>query len=482
MARSSPSTHDQSSLPTPAQLTRAASLPVIAASGLRVPFASLFAARPTIVVFTRHFWCPHSQDYLSTLARTAPRPCDLVVIGNGAPAFIPKYRALCGLEFEVYTDPTLAVYAELGMVRCSASAVGGIAKVVLRTLKAGLPVWERGGDIHQLGGEFVFGPGLTCTYAHRMQSPKDHAPIHAVLSAAGIDVPASPPPPTTITTTTATTTTTASPPKLLASLRIKSWTPQKRSKSLGTTTPNASQSKTEPGRRKNRNTTHVLATARTASPGPMQSPSPSTSTRTSPITEFGAWRRAGRVSFDSSRVLSATARSPSFPYTTQHRHRAHASTGALPLCASVCAGAWGVDSSTREAQAQGEGEEAQGEEEEAWSPRSLLPPGEDDDDNGGDAWMRARMASLEAIKARKRERRAGVVCVPRVDCPSPSPRPRPGPRASSPASASASPERTRRRGRGTRTGSPRAGVGVGVAWEPLDEAAETEEESQSERS
>ena len=36
---------------------------------------------------------------------------------------------------------------------------GGIGMVVMRALKAGMPIWENGGDIAQLGGEFVLGPG-----------------------------------------------------------------------------------------------------------------------------------------------------------------------------------------------------------------------------------------------------------------------------------------------------------------------------------
>ncbi|KAI0289318.1 hypothetical protein B0F90DRAFT_858555 [Multifurca ochricompacta] len=49
-----------------------------------------------------------------------------------------------------------------------------------------MPVWERGGDATQLGGEFVLGPGMSCTYAHRMQTTTGHAPILDVLAAAGV--------------------------------------------------------------------------------------------------------------------------------------------------------------------------------------------------------------------------------------------------------------------------------------------------------
>ncbi|KAF7374490.1 hypothetical protein MSAN_00333400 [Mycena sanguinolenta] len=82
--------------------------------------------------------------------------------------------------------------------------VSGIGAVLLRALRTGMPVWERGGDIKLLGGEFVFecGPGnssasstdastpeLRCTYAHRMQTMRGHASVARVLAAAGVRVP-----------------------------------------------------------------------------------------------------------------------------------------------------------------------------------------------------------------------------------------------------------------------------------------------------
>ena len=86
-------------------------------------------------------------------------------------------------------------------------AVSGLAMVVAHALRVGMPVWERGGDASQLGGEFVLGPGyvpfhtppllfyssdvrsgprLSCTYVHRMQNTAGHAPIVDVLAAAGV--------------------------------------------------------------------------------------------------------------------------------------------------------------------------------------------------------------------------------------------------------------------------------------------------------
>jgi hypothetical protein len=199
--------------PSPSQLAYAASLPIIAESGIRVTFGSIFATQRTVVIFIRHFWCPLCQDYMTSLTSlahpdmmytTPPSPSSsisehtgmekteqvqLVVISNGSQAFIHKYRQIFEMPFSMYTDPSLALYAALGMgrdgVRKVSSTVplktrdifgdeervvldggyvqhglvSGIAMVVGRAFKAGMPVWEKGGDITQLGGEFVFGPG-----------------------------------------------------------------------------------------------------------------------------------------------------------------------------------------------------------------------------------------------------------------------------------------------------------------------------------
>ena len=37
--------------------------------------------------------------------------------------------------------------------------VRGLAMVVANAVRVGMPIWEKGGDPAQLGGEFVFGPG-----------------------------------------------------------------------------------------------------------------------------------------------------------------------------------------------------------------------------------------------------------------------------------------------------------------------------------
>lgn len=206
-------------LPTEAQLSQASALPVVTQSGIRVPFGSLFANQRTIVIFIRHFWCPLCQDYIACLTSLVDRTrlcqikdpltnqaVDLVVLSNGSHTLIQKYKQIFGMDYQMYTDPNCAVYDALGMSKtyelaCTPTAakppkparspyvrrgpIGGLTMVVLRALRVGMPVWERGGDMRQLGGEFVFGPGLRCTYAHRMQTPQGHSSILDILDAAG---------------------------------------------------------------------------------------------------------------------------------------------------------------------------------------------------------------------------------------------------------------------------------------------------------
>ncbi|KIM84207.1 hypothetical protein PILCRDRAFT_68330 [Piloderma croceum F 1598] len=165
--------------PTQKQLSEAASLLVIAESGVRVSFGDLFLARKTVVIFIRHFWCPNCQDYMSSISNTVSPAAlkqagiKLVIISNGSHNIIQSYRKIFHTPFAVYTDPTHRVYNALGMTlrtldtgpesRKGAYAkhgvAQGIAMVLLNAIKSKMPLLGKGGDVEQLGGEFVLGPG-----------------------------------------------------------------------------------------------------------------------------------------------------------------------------------------------------------------------------------------------------------------------------------------------------------------------------------
>lgn len=77
------------------------------------------------------------------------------------------------MPINIYTDPTLRLHAALGMTLRTSDPgpdsekgeyvrhgpIGGLAMVVRNAICVGMPVWEKGGDATQLGGEFVIGPG-----------------------------------------------------------------------------------------------------------------------------------------------------------------------------------------------------------------------------------------------------------------------------------------------------------------------------------
>ncbi|KAJ7496012.1 hypothetical protein B0H11DRAFT_2001501 [Mycena galericulata] len=124
---------------------------------------------------------------------------ELVIVSNGSFEMIKSYRKIFRTPFAVYTDPTHQVYNALGMTLQTLDKgprgdyvrhglISGIGMVVANAVKVGMPVWKEGGDISQLGGEFILGPGLTCSWVHRMKYTRSHVPILHVIEAAGVDM------------------------------------------------------------------------------------------------------------------------------------------------------------------------------------------------------------------------------------------------------------------------------------------------------
>ncbi|EIW84291.1 hypothetical protein CONPUDRAFT_50940 [Coniophora puteana RWD-64-598 SS2] len=197
---------DENALPTHEEIADAASYLVMAENGIRVPFGELFRHERVVFIFIRHFWCPYCQDYMASIASTVdPRVLrdagvSLIIISNGSYKMIKSYRKIFRMPFKIYTDPALRVYQALGMGRRTGpdpqvrgsyirhGSVRGAGMVLLNALRVGMPMWGRGGNMSQLGGEFVLGPGLRVSWAHRMPSARGHAPIIRVLANAGVSV------------------------------------------------------------------------------------------------------------------------------------------------------------------------------------------------------------------------------------------------------------------------------------------------------
>ncbi|CAE6478702.1 unnamed protein product [Rhizoctonia solani] len=201
---------DKSGLPSEDQLKQASlfasNMYVYDETSRPIRFGDIFKDQKTAICFIRHFWCPLCQDYMSSIVHlTEPSLVQkagvkLVIIGNGSPSMIKSYKTdIFHCPYEMYTDPERKVYNALGMTLrtndggseedkgsyVKHGTFTGTMMVMKRALKMPL---ANAGDIKQLGGEFILGPGLNCSFASRMHTTRSHTPIRDLLQAAGVSM------------------------------------------------------------------------------------------------------------------------------------------------------------------------------------------------------------------------------------------------------------------------------------------------------
>ncbi|XP_037007460.1 peroxiredoxin-like 2C isoform X2 [Artibeus jamaicensis] len=148
-----------------------AELPVLDASGRRVPFGALFRERRAIVVFVRHFLCYTCKEYVEDLAKIPKSLLQeanvtLTVIGQSSYHHIEPFCKLTGYCHEIYVDPERKIYERLGMKRGE------------EMISSGDPV--------QQGGTVILGPGHYIHFIHRDRNRLDHKPINSVLQLVGV--------------------------------------------------------------------------------------------------------------------------------------------------------------------------------------------------------------------------------------------------------------------------------------------------------
>ncbi|KAK4104592.1 hypothetical protein N658DRAFT_183054 [Parathielavia hyrcaniae] len=169
-------------LPTPETIRKLDSSVVLDRHGKSHTFRSLYTgkhtARRVLVIFVRHFYCGSCQNYLRTLSAAItpasllalPLSTFLCVVGCGDPALIDMYADATACPFPIYADPTARLYAELGMAARTVALgarPGYVRQHLLVTIAqsvgqmlAKLPrgLAHKGGDVQQIGGEFLFEP------------------------------------------------------------------------------------------------------------------------------------------------------------------------------------------------------------------------------------------------------------------------------------------------------------------------------------
>ncbi len=191
--------------PSMLQLFEASQCIVYGQSGEEVMFGDLFKKRRTLVCFLRHWWCGFCQQFAMSVRHIDPLPLkkanlDFIIVGQGDWHVIKAYREVMQVQYPMYADPKRNVYRALGMTLRTNEANPACArpdynqmsltKGILVAIKKGLfdmPI-RNPGDMKLLGGDFILGPGLQCSFTHRMTTTDGHMDLPRILAQAGCDM------------------------------------------------------------------------------------------------------------------------------------------------------------------------------------------------------------------------------------------------------------------------------------------------------
>lgn len=191
--------------PSMLQLFEASQCIVYDEDGGEVMLGDLFKKKRTLVCFLRHWWCGFCQQFAMSVRHIDPLPLkranmDFIIIGQGDYSVIKAYREVMQVQYPMYADPKRNVYRALGMTlrtneanpACARPdyATMGMTKGILVAIKKGLfdmPI-RSPGDMKLLGGDFILGPGLQCSFTHRMTTADGHMDLPRILAQAGCDM------------------------------------------------------------------------------------------------------------------------------------------------------------------------------------------------------------------------------------------------------------------------------------------------------
>lgn len=121
------------------------------------------------------------RDAVSEIRR---RGAELVVVGNGSTHFAKAFREDERIEFPLFTDPSLATHAVMGLRRDLGSTLNPKALTgAVRALRKGFRQEKVQGDPWQQGGVFVIAPPDTERFAYVSQAAGDHPSVAMILAA-----------------------------------------------------------------------------------------------------------------------------------------------------------------------------------------------------------------------------------------------------------------------------------------------------------
>jgi len=123
----------------------------------------------------------------------------VVVIGCGEWDVIPFYKETTGFKGDIYADSSRETFRALDLkVTLEVTPKGEKKKSYLQsTMLANVmgSMWRavthpkhigRQGNIRQVGGDFILGPGPQCSFVHRMQHTEDHIELAELVQLLGL--------------------------------------------------------------------------------------------------------------------------------------------------------------------------------------------------------------------------------------------------------------------------------------------------------
>jgi peroxiredoxin len=161
-------------------------------NGTEHRLGDLWADKPVIVVFLRHFGCHNCRDHAVQLRDRYEdlqrQGIDLVAIGTGDQRYAGAFVRDENIPFLVLVDDD-AKAAQAASVKVAS----WYRLLHPSSWSASIEAWKRGARIHkagkrvtQLGATFVFGPGNQVRYSHVDNDSVDHAPVPDILAAVGV--------------------------------------------------------------------------------------------------------------------------------------------------------------------------------------------------------------------------------------------------------------------------------------------------------
>ncbi len=167
---------------------RPAGATVLDPDGASVRLGTLWADRPAVLVWLRHFGClfckEQTAEFRARSDDVEAAGARLVFIGNGGVRYAGGFRDEFCPDCTVLTDPQLQSYKLIG------ARSGVLNTLGPQAWGAGVRAFARGARQHrtqgspfQQGGVLVVAPGDTVAYAYLSKAAGDHPSVDEVIAA-----------------------------------------------------------------------------------------------------------------------------------------------------------------------------------------------------------------------------------------------------------------------------------------------------------